>query len=143
MTPSALARLVGVSTDTLRHYERLGLLAPIRSSSGYRRYSQDDVGRVQLIRRALTIGFSLVDLARVLHERNRGGAPCRQVHALVSARLAAIDGELAALAALKADLRLLLDDWDRRLAATPPGAQARLLDFAHPAASPGKRRPRA
>jgi DNA-binding transcriptional MerR regulator len=101
VTPSALARLVGVSTDTLRHYERLGLLSPVRSSSGYRRYSQDDVGRVQLIRRALAIGFSLTELARVVHERDRGGAPCRKVHALVSARFAAIDGELAALTALK------------------------------------------
>ena len=132
MNPSALARQVGVSTDTLRHYERLGLLAPVRSAAGYRRYSVDDVARVHLIRRALAIGFSLADLARVLRERDRGGAPCRKVHALVAARLSAIDDELANLTALKADLRALLDDWDRRLAATPAGGQARLLDFAHP-----------
>jgi hypothetical protein len=73
----------------------------------------------------LAIGFTLQDLAAVLLERDRGGAPCRSVRALVAERLA----ELAARhGELRDELRLLLRDWDIRLAKIPNGAQARLLD---------------
>ncbi len=55
-----LARLAGVSTDTLRHYERKGLLArPRRSCNGYREYPASDLDRVRLVRGALGIGFTL------------------------------------------------------------------------------------
>jgi DNA-binding transcriptional MerR regulator len=70
-----VARQVGVSTDTLRHYERKGLLPPpVRTPSGYRRDPPQTITRVQLIQRALVIGFSLDELARVLRERDRGSA---------------------------------------------------------------------
>ena len=77
--PSQVARATGVSPDTLRHYERRGLLPPpVRTNAGYRRYSQSTVARVELIQRALVIGFSLEELVDVLAERDSGGAPCRQ-----------------------------------------------------------------
>jgi DNA-binding transcriptional MerR regulator len=76
LSPSALARLTGVSTDTLRHYERKGVLGiPARSQGGYRLYPPEAVGRVRLVRRALAIGFTLHDLAAALSERARGGTP--------------------------------------------------------------------
>jgi len=65
--PREVARATGVSTDTLRHYERLGLLPAVhRTTSGYRRYAPAAVARVQMIQRALVMGFSLRDLKRVL-----------------------------------------------------------------------------
>jgi len=129
LSPRELAASAGVSTDTLRYYERCGVLpAPARTRAGYRRYPSSAVRRVAVIRRSLAIGFSIKELARVFRERDRGGAPCRKVHAIVSARLARIDAELAALTALKVDLTMLLSDWDARLAATPAGKQARLLE---------------
>lgn len=124
-----LAERAGVSTDTLRHYERKGLLAPPpRTAGGYRRYPPEALSRVLLIRRALLVGFSLDELGQVLRERERGGAPCRRVRTLVGDRLASVDREIASLQALKKELRSLLREWDERLARTPPGAQARLLD---------------
>lgn len=127
--PRELAERAGVSTDTLRHYERKGLLAlPARTMGGYRRYPPEALARVRLIRRALLVGFSLDELGRVLGERERGGAPCRGVRALVSERLTAVDREIASLHALKKELRSLLRDWDERLARTPAGTQARLLE---------------
>jgi DNA-binding transcriptional MerR regulator len=130
LRPSELARLTGVSTDTLRHYERKGVLGrPPRSDSGYRRYPPEAVARVQLVRRALTIGFTLDELAGVLSERDRGGAPCRRVRTLVTGRLAELDARLGDLTELRDELRRLLRDWDRRLARIPAGAQARLLDL--------------
>jgi len=65
-----LARLAGVSTDTLRHYERLGLLPKAqRTEGGYRQYTAQSLERVRLIRRALTIGFSLPELTVILKMR--------------------------------------------------------------------------
>ena len=75
-----LARLTGVSTDTLRHYERRGLVPrPSRSNSGYRQYPLEVADRVRLVQRALAVGFSLDELARILRERDKGKAPCREV----------------------------------------------------------------
>ncbi len=129
LRPTELAERAGVSTDTLRHYERKGLLdLPARSKGGYRRYPPEALARVLLIRRALAVGFSLRELGSVLRERTEGGAPCRRVRARVRERLAAADREIVALQALKKELRSLLRDWDQRLARTPGGRQARLLE---------------
>jgi DNA-binding transcriptional MerR regulator len=124
-----LARLSGVSTDTLRHYERKGLLPlPPRTASGYRRYPSDAVTRVRLIRRALVIGFSLSELARVLKERASGGAPCQKVRGIVQARLSDLNQQLADLELLRRDLHAILEDWDARLTRTPSGERAHLLE---------------
>ena len=127
--PSEVAALTGVSTDTLRHYERRGLLPPpLRTGAGYRRYPQSAVERVKLIQRALDVGFSLHDLARVFAEREKGGAPCRGVRALVGERLGDVEKRIGELTTLRAELIEMLDDWDARLARTPTGARAYLLD---------------
>jgi DNA-binding transcriptional MerR regulator len=128
--PREVAKATGVSTDTLRYYERLGLLPTTdRMKSGYRRYRPEIVERVRLIRRALVIGFSLKELASVLAHRDKGPAPCRRVRSLVGDRLAAVDRRLIELTELRDQLRMLLEDWDQRLAATPEGQRARLLDM--------------
>jgi len=128
--PRALAAATGVSTDTLRHYERLHLLGVVsRTAAGYRRYPPESVARVQLVQRALLIGFSLKELASVLGHRDRGGAPCGRVRALVGERLDRLDERLVELTALRDEMRRLLAEWDVRLAATPPHRQARLLDM--------------
>jgi DNA-binding transcriptional MerR regulator len=130
LSPSELARLTGVSTDTLRHYERKRVLPrPTRSPNGYRRYPAYAVDRVRLVQRALRVGFSLAELARVLSERERGNVPCRSVRALVAERLADLEARLRDLATLRGEMRQLLRGWDDRLAATPIGKQARLLDL--------------
>jgi DNA-binding transcriptional MerR regulator len=124
-----LARLCGVSTDTLRHYERIGVLArPQRTQAGYRLYPPEAAARVRLVRRALALGFSLPELTRLLRVRDRGGAPCREVRALAESKLDHVEQQLADLAALRDHLRKLLTDWDRRLNSTPAGARAGLLE---------------
>lgn len=73
--PRALAEATGVSTDTLRHYERLGLLPGTdRARAGYRRYPPAMVERVRLIQRALVVGFSLKDLGS-----SAGGSTARRL----------------------------------------------------------------
>ena len=125
-----LARLAGVSTDTLRHYERKGLLLrPRRSTNGYREYRASDLDRVRLVRAALGIGFSLAELARILSVRDRGGAPCHQVRALAGTKLAEIETQLSKLGALRDELRRLLKNWDAVLAKKSPSERAGLLEL--------------
>lgn len=127
--PKAAARVTGVSTDTLRHYERRRLLPRVhRTSSGHRRYSPAIIERVLLIQRALVIGFSLNDLTRVLAVRDRGGAPCHNVRALVGERLDALERQIEELVVLRDELRTMLANWDVILAQTPIGTRAHLLD---------------
>jgi len=126
---SELARLAGVSTDTLRHYERKGLLPrPPRSSNGYRHYSLETPDRVRLVQRALAVGFSLDELARILRERDKGKAPCREVRALAQEKLANLEKRIAELETLRSELQNILQDWDLRLAQTEPGERANLLN---------------
>jgi DNA-binding transcriptional MerR regulator len=124
-----LARLCGVSTDTLRHYERVGVLArPRRTAAGYRQYPPEAEKRVRLVRRALALGFTLPELARILPVRDRGGAPCREVHRLAVSKLEQVERQLADLVLLRDHLRQLLATWDQRLQATPAGTRANLLE---------------
>jgi DNA-binding transcriptional MerR regulator len=116
-----LARLAGVSTDTLRHYERKGLLARTRrSANGYREYPASDLDRVRLVRGALAIGFTLDELARILNVRDRGGAPCHQVRALAGTKLTEVETQLRELTSLRDELRRLLRNWDALLAKNSP-----------------------
>ena len=129
MGPRDVARTTGVSTDTLRHYERKGLLPGVtRTAAGYRRYSAATVERVLLIQRALVVGFSLADLKRVLGVRDRGGAPCHSVRALVGERLDGLNQRIEELLILRDELRLLLTEWDGRLSKTAKGQRANLLE---------------
>lgn len=124
-----LAKLAGISSDSLRHYERMKVLAlPRRSSGNYRLYPPEAVDRVRLIRRALAVGFSLPELARILRVRDEGGAPCRQVRRMLEQKLQALEQRLADLSAMRDHLRVVLADWDERLSRTPDGKPARLLE---------------
>ena len=124
-----LATAAGVSTDTLRHYERKGVLprAP-RSENGYRRYPASAHERVRLIRSALAIGFTLDELARIFAERDRGGTPCQEVYGLAVGKLADLDEQISSLIELRKRLRSVVKDWDARLAAAGKTKKARLLD---------------
>ena len=124
-----LAELAGVSPDTLRHYERLKLLAaPRRSAGNYRLYPPQALERVRLIRNALAAGFSLGELSKILKIRDNAGAPCRQVKSLLEQKLQKLDEEITRLLATRDHLRTVLADWEVRLAKTPEGKPARLLE---------------
>jgi DNA-binding transcriptional MerR regulator len=125
-----LAKLSGVSTDALRHYERLGVLArPRRTQAGYRLYPPEALQRVQVVRRAMSVGFRLAELARIFGVRDRGGAPCREVRALAASKLAQIDARMQELLVVRRHLEELIGIWDDRLERTPEGQRAGLLEM--------------
>ena len=124
-----LARLTGVSTDTLRHYESKGVLPrPARSDSGYRHYDPVSVDRVRLIRRALAVGFTLDELAEIFRVRDKGDAPCHRVRDLAAAKLSDVENRLRELIEMRDQLRTIIKDWDARLSGLPAGKQGRLLE---------------
>ena len=122
-----LAKATGVSTDTLRHYERKGVLLSQRAANGYRQYPEDALERVRMVRQGLGIGFTLDELRSIFKVFDRGGAPCKQVRSLAASKLAQIETHLEEVVALRNDLRNALKDWDKRLAKTASGQRADLL----------------
>lgn len=114
-----LAKQAGVNVQTIRFYEREGLLAPpVRTASGYRAYTAADLERVRVIRVCQSIGFTLKDVKVVLEPHGvlacPGGAPGAKSAArqkmLGSARqrLAQLDEKLATLAQMRADMAALV-----------------------------------
>ena len=122
-----LAKATGVSTDTLRHYERKGVLHSQRAANGYREYPEDALERVRMVRQGLAIGFTLDELGSIFRIFDRGGAPCRQVRSLAANKLAQIETHLEEVISLSDDLKNALEDWDKRLAKTGFGQRAGLL----------------
>src|ERR1043165_4361603 len=129
LSSGQLADLAGVSRDTLRHYERKGVLPrALRGQNGYRRYAPEALQRVQLVRRALSVGFTLDELAKVLKVRDAGGAPCEEVRKLAAQKLLNVQDQLRDLTALRDDLQETLKDWDTRLAGRANGKRVNLLE---------------
>ena|SRR5882724_3482196 len=129
MRSGQLARQTGVSTDTLRHYERLRLLP--------REYPPASQQRVELIRRALTIGFAFAELKTILAVRDKGGAPCRRVYGLLRSKIHDLDRQIKNLVSLRAEMNRLSKEWDKRLRRTTPRQVAKLLESVPPNANTG------
>ena len=124
----ALAKAAGVSPDTIRHYERIGVLPRAsRTGSGYRVYPASAVERVLVVQRALRIGFTLAELAEVLKTRDAGGAPCRRVFQLAQQKLRGIEADIEALKLTRRYVRKVLADWEKRTQRAGPGQQSHLL----------------
>lgn len=103
-----LARSAGVRVETLRFYERKGLLAePPRRSSGYRAYPRDALRRVLFIRRAKDLGFTLREIAELLSLRVDPHKSCADVRAIAKARIADVDARIAELTRIKVALERL------------------------------------
>jgi MerR family copper efflux transcriptional regulator len=124
----ALAKVAGLSPDTIRHYERIGVLPRAsRTESGYRLYPASAVERVLVVQRALRIGFTLAELAEVLKARDAGGAPCRRVYQLAQEKLKGIEADIEALKRTKRYLKKVLSDWEQRIQHAGPGQKSNLL----------------
>ena len=93
-TVGKLAALTGIGKETVRFYERKGLLPePLRDASKYRRYSNDDVRRINFIRGAKALGFSLSEIKQLLDLRADAGADCSQVRAISQKKIAELESE--------------------------------------------------
>jgi MerR family mercuric resistance operon transcriptional regulator len=102
LTIGELARRAAVGVETVRFYERRGLLAePARKASGYRQYGADVVARLRFIRRAKELGFSLKEIAELIGLRLDPDTTCAEVKQRARAKLADIDAKIRDLQRMK------------------------------------------
>ena len=124
----AVAKATGVSPDTIRHYERIGVLPRARrTEGGYRVYPASAIERVLIVQRALRIRFTLAELAEVLKARDAGGAPCRRVYQLAQEKLKGIEKDIEALKRTKRYLKKVLTNWEQRIRRAGAGQKSHLL----------------
>jgi MerR family transcriptional regulator, copper efflux regulator len=128
-----IAAQAGIIRDTVRHYERLGIIPKAaRTTGGYRLYSESAIERIRFVRNAVRFGFSLKQIGRFLNARDSGRPPCRDVRDRAAQMASEMDRQIDDMIAARTAIRQMLSDWDRRLATTPAGHPARLLDTLSP-----------
>jgi Hg(II)-responsive transcriptional regulator len=110
LTIGELARRAGVGVETVRFYEREGLVPrPPRPTRGFRRYPEHAVERIRFVRQARELGFTLAEAGELLALRARADAPCTGVRARAAQKLEEIDRRIAELTELRGALATLVD----------------------------------
>jgi len=114
LTIGRLAKEAGVNLETVRYYERQGLLPkPPRSASGYRLFPTDAARRLRFIRRAQELGFSLKEIRELLSLRVSRTTKSRDIRARTEAKIADVDAKIRSLESMKRTLRKLTNVCDR------------------------------
>lgn len=110
-----VARRTGIGIETLRFYERSGLLGrPARTDGGYRLYSAEELLRLAFIKRAQTLGFTLEEIKRIMAESRAGERPCTEVREIVRERLVELDERLKQMRRYRNALARTLQHWDEK-----------------------------
>lgn len=130
-----LARATGVSVDTIRYYEKIGLLPPPqRLDSGYREFPHGAGNRIRVIRNAVELGFPLSEIAKVLRVRDSGGVPCRQVRDYAHELVQQLEQRIQELGAERRAMLAMIREWDVKLGQAGPGGRVHLLEEVAPTA---------
>jgi len=108
LTIGKLSQATAVNAETIRYYERIGLLAaPARTSSGYRTYSEQDAARLRFIKRGRELGFSLDEIRTLVELADQPEHACTDVDRLVQTHLVEVRQRIADLQRLEAELQRL------------------------------------
>lgn len=103
----------GIGIEALRFYERSGLLGkPARSQSGYRLYDEAVLERLDFIKKAQTLGFSLDEIRRIIEDAKAGDSPCEEVREIVRRRLSELDERMREMRRYRKELAETLVEWD-------------------------------
>lgn len=109
MKASMLAEAAGCHVETIRYYEKIGLLPrPERTASGYRAYRKEDAQRLRFIVRSRALGFSLEDVRSFLTMADMKDSPCEGIDDIARKHLAQVEVKQAELAAMATELRRML-----------------------------------
>jgi DNA-binding transcriptional MerR regulator len=108
-TVAEVARRAEVSPDTVRYYEKVGLVrSTFRSAAGYRHYGPAELDRLRFIQGAQRLGLRLREIRELLEVRDTGVCPCEPAETLLKLRVGEIDQEIRRLSVLRADLERML-----------------------------------
>jgi MerR family transcriptional regulator, copper efflux regulator len=111
LTIGEVAKQARVHVETLRYYERRGLLVkPLRSKSNYRQYADDTVRRVRFIKAAQALGFSLKEIQELLSLQAAPQATCADIRTRAETKITAIDAKIDLLIAVKHALSKLVEE---------------------------------
>lgn len=106
LTIGQLGRATGTKIETIRYYEKIGLLpAPRRTAGNYRNYAAEHLQRLGFIRRARELGFTIEDVRELLKLAAHGERPCEEVDQLVTRHLETTEQKIEALTRLRRELR--------------------------------------
>ncbi|MCF7204100.1 MerR family transcriptional regulator [Pseudomonas oligotrophica] len=109
VTIGKLGRMAGVKVETIRYYERIGLLGPAaRTEAGYRSYGEEAAGRLRFIKRGRELGFSLDEIRTLADLADNPLQPCADVDRLASHHLQEVRQRIADLQRLEAELEQLV-----------------------------------
>ncbi len=131
LTIGELGKATGTKVETVRYYERIGLLPqPSRTAANYRAYGDTELGRLSFIRRARDLGFSLDQVRALLKLSDDRSQDCASVDRIAGEHLRTVDRKLADLAALRRELKALIDSCDGGTV-----AQCRIIEALGPSES--------
>lgn len=126
MTIGQVAKKAGVNIETIRYYERRGLIPePKRRESGYRQYTDEAVRRIRFIKRVQKLGFSLKEIAELLSLRVSPSTTCAEIKSKVESKIAEIDAKIRALRQMK---KALKDLSDRCVGGSAPSSDCPILE---------------
>lgn len=125
-----LARRLDLNAQTIRYYERIGILpAPERTESGYRAYGEEDERRLRFVKNARSVGLSLGEIKEILAFNERGEAPCEYVTEAISRRTEEVERQISDLTQFKAELEGLYERARQQPAREPsPGSYCHIIE---------------
>ena len=113
-----IARESGVGVEALRFYESRGLIEPAaRTEAGYRLYDGSVFSRLNFIKKAQSIGFTLDEIAQIIADSRHGHSPCADVRRLAAQKLAELEDRIRELQRCRRELRETVNAWERQGAA--------------------------
>jgi DNA-binding transcriptional MerR regulator len=117
-----LAEQASMTVPAVRFYEQAGLLPrPPRTGTGYRVYGTSDVRRLELVRHAKSLGFSLKEIGRILRLREQGSCPCGEVISMLERHLSNTDEQIQRLRRFRGEVAKTLTEWKRSPDDAVPG----------------------
>lgn len=109
MNIGEVAKASGLQAKTIRYYEEIGLIAPLRDANGYRAFRDSDLHKLTFLGRARALGFTIVDCRNLLALWEDQGRASADVRAIAKEHLAQIEAKIAGLDAMRASLAELVD----------------------------------
>jgi Cu(I)-responsive transcriptional regulator len=131
LTIGEMGKATNTKIETIRYYERIGLLPkPARTSSNYRDYGQAELGRLSFIRRSRDLGFSLDQVRALLGLSDDKSCDCAGIDRIANQHLVEVDRKIADLQALRRELKAVIDSCDGGTV-----AECRIIEALGPVAS--------
>ncbi len=122
MIVSELAKLAGVTPETVRHYTRSGLLTPNKqNANGYHYYGETDLKRLIFVRKARLLGFTVSEIAQILNMSECGRSPCPKVRTIIKERLKETQEKIKELKSLQVSMERASKKWAEMPDGTPDG----------------------